>query len=159
VLREAMRARLRAIISWLAATLGCVAGFLACALFGMRSAPLADGDPAWYLRWFDVAGFALLGLGFLFGSLVALRNRRLAGMVFLTVMPVAAFCLAYPDSGYLVWRDGGGFFETPIPAIAIGLTVLFYAVFLLPIWFWPRKKQAVIAVASTALIALPVFVY
>ncbi len=159
VLRVITRARMQAIVSWLAVTLGCVVGFFACATFGMQSVPLADRDPAWYLRWFDTAGSALLGLGFLVGSLAALRNRRRAGRVFLTVMPVAAFCLAYPDSGYLVWRDGTGWFETPLPVMAIGLTVLFYGVLLLPFFIWPRKKQAVIAFGFAALIAIPVFVY
>ncbi|MBZ5633813.1 MAG: carboxypeptidase-like regulatory domain-containing protein [Acidobacteriia bacterium] len=77
----------------------------------------------------------------------------------MAVMPVAAFCLAYPDSGFLVWRDNVGWFETPIPAIAIGLAALFYAVLLPPFWIWPGKKRAAIVFLSVALLAVPIFVY
>jgi hypothetical protein len=125
----------------------------------MSSVSLEDRSPAWYLQWFNLAGLALLGLGFLIGSLVALRHRRSAGIVFLAVMPVAAFCLAYPDSGYLVWRDGTGWFQTPIPTVAIGLAALFYATLLPPFWIWPRKKRAAIVFLSVALLAVPIFVY
>jgi hypothetical protein len=152
------RALLRLLISWFAVALGGIVGFIACARFGMAWAPVPD-HPAWYLGWFDVAGVALLGLGFLFASFAALRNRGLAGIIFLSIMPVAGFCLAYPNAGYLVWRSDGGWFETPIPAVAIGLASLFYAVFLVPVIFWPRKKRAAIAFASAALVAGPIFAY
>ena len=154
-----MRTRLKPLVSWLAATLGCLIGFGACAAFGMAWAPLSDRSPAWYLRFFDIAGMALLGLGFLLGSFVALRHRRSAGTIFLAVMPVAAFCLAYPASGFLVWRDGGGWFETPVPVIAIGLTAIFYAPFLAALWMWRRKKRAAIVFTSTALVAGLIFAY
>jgi len=153
------RALVQKLLSWLAVTLGCLVGFVACAFFGTASASFEDRSPAWYLRWFDVAGLALLGLGFLFGSLVALRNRRSAGITFVAVMPVAAFCLAYPDSGYLVWRDGTGWFQTPIPSVAIGLAALFYALLLPPFWIWPRKKRAILVFVAVALLAVPIFVY
>ena len=116
-----MRTRLKPVLSWIAVTLGCLAGFIACAEFGVGGVALSDRSPAWYLPWFGITGEALLGVGFLVGSLVALRNRRLAGIIFLAVMPVAAFCLAYPASGFLVWRADGGWFETPFPGTAIEL--------------------------------------
>jgi hypothetical protein len=63
---------------------------------------------------------------FLAGSIVALRNRKRAGIIFLICMPVAVFCLGYPSAGYLVWHaDGGGWFEPPAPT-AIGLTTIFF---------------------------------
>ena len=154
-----MRTMLKPLVSWFAAILGCLVGLGACAAFGMAWAPLSDRSPAWYLRLFGIAGMALLGVGFLLGSFVALRNRRSAGFIFLSVMPVAAFCLAYPASGFLVWRDGGGWFETPVPAIAIGLTALFYAPFLAPLWMWRRKKRAAIVFTSAALVAGLFFAY
>ena len=159
VVSAGTRARLRPLMSWLAVALGLIVGFVVCAAFGMASFPLSDRSPAWYMGWFDAAGLALLGVVFLFASLTALRNRRMAGLTFLATMPAAAFCLAYPDSGFLVWRADGGWFETPIPAIAIGLTALFYAVFLAPVLMWPRKKRAAIAFASAALVAGPIFWY
>ncbi len=156
-LSTSMRPRWRPLLSWLAVTLGCLVGFVACANFGMDGVPLSDRSPAWYLPWFEITGDALLGAGFLIGSLVALRNRRLAGIVFLAFMPFAAFCLAYPHSGVLVWRDRGGWFETPFPATAIGLAALFYAPFVLPLWTWRRKKRAVIVFASASVVALVIF--
>ena len=151
--------RVRKLLSWLAVTVGCFVGFVTCALLGMAPIPQPDGDPTWYLRWFDVVGLALLGLGFLISSLVAVRNRRSAGRIILAVMPAAAFGLAYPDAGYLVWRDGTGWFQTPSPSVAIGLAALFYAALLPPFWIWPRKKRAVIVFVSMALLAVPIFVY
>jgi len=142
------RARFQSVISWVAVMVGWFVGFFACALLGM--APPSDSFSTWYLRWLGITGFALLGLGFLVGSCLALRNRRSAGIVFLLVMPVAAFCLAYPASGFLVWRDGSGWFETPLPTVAIGLTALFYGPFLAPLLMWRRKKRAAIAFGSGA---------
>lgn len=152
-----MRTRLKPVLSWIAVTLGCLAGFIACAEFGVGGVALSDRSPAWYLPWFGITGEALLGVGFLVGSLVALRNRRLAGIIFLAVMPVAAFCLAYPASGFLVWRADGGWFETPFPSTAIGLAALFYGPFLPPLWMWRRTKRAVIVFALAALVAGVIF--
>jgi hypothetical protein len=81
------------------------------------------------------------------GSLIALFRRRAAGIVFLSVMPAAAFCLAYPSAGYLVWRADGGWFETPVPVIAIGLAALFYAPFLAPLCLWRKKRRAALVFA------------
>lgn len=122
-----MRTRLKTFISWLIVALGCLVGLLACVGLGLDVISLSDRSPAWYLRWSDTIGRAFLVLAFLIGSLVALRHRRLAGLIFLAVMPVGAFCLAYPTSGFLAWRDNGGWFETPVPVTAIGLSILFYA--------------------------------
>ena len=153
---ERMR-RLMFSISWLIVALGCLVGLLACVALGLDEVSLSDRSPAWHLGWFGTVGKAFLGLAFLIGSLVALQHRRLAGVIFLTVMPVGAFCLAYPGSGFLVWRDGGGYFETPFPATAIGLAILFYAAFLPPLLMWRRKKRAAIAFALTAFIAGLIF--
>ncbi len=152
-----MRTRLKLSISWLIVALGCLVGLTACVGLGLGhvNSP-SDRSPAW---WFGVIGLALLGLTFLIGSFVALQHRRLAGVIFLAVMPVGACCLAYSSSGFLVWRDGGGYFETPFPATAIGLAILFYAPFLPPLLMWRRKKRAAIAFALTAFIAGLIFAY
>jgi hypothetical protein len=120
----------------------------------MRWIASEDRSPGWYLQWFAAVGTCLSGLTFFFGSLVALRDRRRAGVVFLSVMPLAAFCMAYPDSGFLVWRDGGGWFETPLPATAIELAALFWAPFLAPLCLWRHRKWAIVAfaVATSALV-------
>jgi hypothetical protein len=154
---ESMHTRLKLSTSWLIAALGCLVGLLACVALGMGVLSLSDRSPAWHLAWFGAIGIALLGLTFLIGSLVALQHRRLAGVIFLSVMPVAAFCLAYPSSGFLLWREGGGYFETPFPATAIGLAILFYAPFLPPLLMWRRKKRAAIAFAVSAFVAALLF--
>ncbi|HKV23049.1 MAG TPA: hypothetical protein VJN93_00520 [Candidatus Acidoferrum sp.] len=120
--------------------------------------PLGDHDPGWFLRWLSLFGIGLFGLGFLVGSLVAPRNPRLGGILFLVFLPVAAFCLAYPESGFLVWHsDGGGYFETPLPWTAVGLTLLFFTPFVVPLFALSRKKRAAIVFAVAVLIAIPVF--
>jgi MFS family permease len=148
-----MRTRLKLSISWLILALVCLVGLIACVGLGLIVVSLSDRSPAWYLGWFAAIGIALLGLTFLIGPLVALQHRRLAGVLFLAVMPVGAFCLAYPSSGFWVWRDGGGWFETPFPSTAIGLAILFYAPFVPPLLMWRRKRRAAIAFALTAFIA------
>jgi len=45
------------------------------------------------LRWISYVGGALLGPVFLAGSIVALRNRKRAGIVFLICMPVAVLAV------------------------------------------------------------------
>jgi hypothetical protein len=90
-----MRTRLKLSISWLIVALGCLVGLLACVALGLVHVSLAD---AWHLAWFGITWIALFSLTFLIGSLVALQNRRLAGPIFLSVMPVAALCLAYASS-------------------------------------------------------------
>jgi len=84
----------------------------------------------WLPRWIAYGGGALLGPVFLAGSIVALRNRKRAGNIFLVCIPVTVFCLAYPSAGYLVWHSDGGWFEVPEIPRAIGLA----AVFFLPIF-------------------------
>jgi hypothetical protein len=104
------------------------------------------------------AGVGLFGLGFLIGSILAPRNPRHAGIVFLVLLPITAFCLAYPESGFLVWHaDGGGWFETPLPFTAIGLTVLFFAPFVAPLFTLHNKKHAAYVFAGTAAIVVLVF--
>jgi hypothetical protein len=71
--------------------------------FGMSWPPFNDDLPGWLLRSISYVGGALLGPVFLAGSIVALRNRKRAGIIFLICMPVAVFCLGYPSAGYLVW--------------------------------------------------------
>lgn len=92
----------KTVLSWLVASLGFLFGLLALARFGTWWLPFGTHDPGWFLRWLTFAGVGLLGLGFLIGSILAPRNPRRAGIVFLVLLPTTAFCLAYPDSGFLV---------------------------------------------------------
>jgi hypothetical protein len=93
-----MRTRLKLSTSWLIVALGCLVGLLACVGLGLVHVSLLESSNDGHLAWFGIAWIALIGLTFLIGSIVALQNRRLAGLIFLSVMPVAALCLAYASS-------------------------------------------------------------
>jgi hypothetical protein len=151
--------RLRAGILWLAVVVGFSVGILALADFGMSGMPYGD-DPGWYLRCLAFVGLGLLGAGFLIGSITALWRPKLAAILFFAFLPVAAFCLAYPDAGFLVWHsDGSGWFESPLPLTAVGLTALFFAPFIAPLFTWRRKRGAAIVFAAAAAAVIPVFVH
>jgi hypothetical protein len=75
-------------------------------------------------------------------------------------LPLTAFCLGYPSAGFLVWHaDGGGWFESPLPLTAIGLTLLFFAPFVAPLFTLRHRERAAIVFALAALVTIPVFVY
>jgi hypothetical protein len=153
-----MRPIPKTVLSWLVASLGFLFGLLALARFGTWWLPFGDHDPGWFLRWLTFAGVGLFGLGFLVGSILAPRNPRRAGIVFLALLPITAFCLAYPESGFLVWHaDGSGWFETPLPLTGTGLTALFFAPFVAPLFTLGNKKRAAYVFAATAAIAVLVF--
>jgi hypothetical protein len=137
--------------------LGALCGLYALAVFGIGYAPFGDRDPGWFLRWFSILGIGLGGGAFITGSLVALRNSKSAGLVFLMVMPVVAYLLADPDAGFLVWHSDGGYWETPLPLTGIGLTVLFFFPFSLFFLATRHKKLAALLFGLAALVAVIVF--
>ena len=152
-----VRATSKRILSWLAVALGLLVGFLALARLGMELPPFGDNDPGWLLRWLSYIGAALLGPVFITASIVALRNPKRAGLIFLVAMPIAVFRLAYPSAGYLVWHsDGSGWFEPPEVTVAIGLTIVFF----LPIFSGLLARplgMGVYAFATTTVLAGFVF--
>jgi hypothetical protein len=120
--------------------------------------PFGDHDPGWLLRWISYVGGALLGFVFIAASIVALRNPKRAGLVFLITMPCAVFCLAYPSAGYLVWySDGSGWFEPPEIPTAIGLTIVFFLPIFASLLAIRRKGRAVYLFAFTVVLAGIVF--
>ena len=145
-------------LSWLAVVLGIFLGLFELAVFGTDWAPFGDRSSGWFLTWFTIAGTGLIGLTFITGSIVALRNRKSAGTIFLVFIPVAAYLLADPTAGFLVWHaDGGGYWETPLPSTGIGLTALFFAPFLLFILTRRHKKRAVYLFTVAASVVVIVF--
>jgi len=57
-----------------------------------------------------------------------------------------------------VWHaDGSGWFETPLPLTGTGLTALFFAPFVAPLFTLGNKKRAAYVFAATAVIAVLVF--
>jgi hypothetical protein len=137
--------------------LGFLIGLFLLAGIGAGGVPRSDNSEGWYLRWFGYVGSVLTALVFVLGSLCALRNQRIAAWIFLFSMPVCAFCLSYPFAGYLVWHaDGGGWFETPHPIMAISLALLFYAPILVLVLAIRYKKPAFrVFLISAGLVAIP----
>ncbi|HUK53919.1 MAG TPA: hypothetical protein VL099_11575 [Candidatus Binatia bacterium] len=155
-----MRPKLRIVLSWFAVALGCLVGLLGLARFGMWSVPFGEHDPGWLLSWLTFAGIGLFAMGFLVGSVVAPRYPWRAGIIFLAFLPITAFCLAYEESGFLVWHaDGSGWFETPHPLTTIGLTALFFAPFVAPLFTLHHRKRAGAMFAGVALVAILVFIH
>jgi hypothetical protein len=134
-----MRPTKRTTLSWLVIVLGSFIGLLALVAFVTGGG--CSNQSGEVPRFFARAGTGLLGLCLIVGSNVALRRRRLAGMVFLVCTPFVAFCLTYPNAGYLVWHpDGSGWFESPPPSIAGFLTFLFFAP-LVVLFFTVRRRS------------------
>ena len=155
-----MRPIPKILLNWLVVVVGCLVGLFVLARFGAWWLPLGDRDSGWFLRWITFAGVGLFGVGFLVGSLTAPRQPRRAGIIFLSFLPITAFCLAYPGSGFLVWHeDGGGWFEAPLPLTAIGLTALFFLPFVAPLFTLRHKKRAAIVFAIAAFVAVPIFIH
>ena len=148
----------RNLLSWLVVTLGLLIGFLALARFGMSWPPFHDDLPGWLLNWIGYGGAALLGPVFLAATIVGVRDRKRAGIIFLSSMPVAVFCLAYPSAGYLVWHsDGSGWFEPPEIPTAIGLTSLFFLLIFSALLAIRYKKRFVYLFVVVAVLAGIVF--
>jgi hypothetical protein len=85
------------ICSWLACGLGLLAGLYGLVISGEAWVPFNPVHSWWFYDWPWSIGQCLLGLVFLIASLIALHNRRHAGLTFLTCAPIVALCLAYWD--------------------------------------------------------------
>jgi hypothetical protein len=144
--------------SWLIVTLGVLVGLLALSISGQRWIPDRATDPYWYKSFIQTAGICLLGLTFIAGSLLAVRNRRRGGLVFLICAPLVAFSLGYPDAGFLAWEKGDGIFYSPFLRIALGLTLLFFVPFVVPLFAIRNKKRAIYLFLIAAALVSPVFV-
>jgi hypothetical protein len=146
-------------LSWLMASLGLVAGFLALALAGERWIPDPNTDPHWHKAGIQTAGGCLLGLTFIAGSLIAIRNRRRGGLIFLVCTPLVAFCIGYPDAGYLAWDNyGNGIFYSPFLRTALGLALLFFAPFVVPLFAIRNRKRVIYLFLLSVIVVSPVFV-
>ena len=146
-------------IGWLAVTFGVLVGLLSLSISGQRWIPDRSSDPYWYKSFIQTIGICLLGLTLIGGSLVAVRNRRRGGLVFLICAPLVAFCVGYPDVGYLAWdKQGNGIFYSPFLRIALGLTLLFFVPFVAPLFAIRNKKRALYLFLISAALVSPVLV-
>ena len=112
-------------LSWLVVALGLLVGFLGLSISGCEWLPSRATDPYWYKPLIGIAGVLFLGLTLVTASLAATRDRRRAGLILLIGTPTIAFCLSYPDTGFLAWEKRGGIFYSPFLWIAFGLSLLF----------------------------------
>jgi hypothetical protein len=146
------------ILTWLAVTAGILIGLLGLIITAEAWLDTDPNSPIWLTNKFQALGPGALGLVFLVASLVALRNRRRAGLIFLDGAPIVAFVLTYPSAGFLVWKpDGAGVFELPLLDTAVELTCLFYAPFIAPLFAIRKKKRALFFFLIPAIIAVAVF--
>jgi hypothetical protein len=152
------RPKLKIAVSWGVVGLGLLIGFAALSVIGTDLLPSAGGSEIWYLRWMSWAGPGLLAFGSFAGSLVAPRNPKRAAVIFLTFLPVTAFCMAYPDAGIIVWdKSGNGWFESPLPLTAIGLSLTFFAPFAALLLLPHDRKRGAMICAAFAIFAIVVF--
>jgi len=134
-----------------------VIGLFGLAGVGMTGIP-SERFSDWYLYWFGVGGVGLMALCFLVGSIIALRNRGRAGLIFLCVTPIAAFCLAYSASESVDWHaDGSGWAAWAPPFTALGLAAVFYVPLLGPMLVRRRRKLSAALFAGGVALAAIVF--
>ncbi len=126
--------------SWILVVLCFLIGLFALTRVGGWWPPDGDHYSGWFLRWFTFVGTALIAVAFLAAASIAPWCRKLAAKILIVFMPLAAYFIALPDSGYLVWYEDGGYFETPLPSIAAGLTIVFYLP-LLAAWISKRNRR------------------
>jgi hypothetical protein len=149
----------RKALSWIIVALGLLLGFLCLSFSGTAWLPNRDTNPYWYKPLVGIAGVAFAGLMLVAASLIARRDRRRAGLVFLISTPIIAFCLSYPDAGYLVWeKTQGGVFYSPFLWVAAGLSLLFFAPFVVSLYALPNKKRALYLFFISAVVVGPIFV-
>lgn len=145
---------IKGFLSRFVVALGLLIGLFALARFGMGWPPLGDIDTD---RWIAYPGAAFLGCVFIYASIIALRNPKRAGLIFILAMPVVVFCLAYPATGYLVWYSDGGAFQLPEFPTAIGLSIVFFLPIFAGLALLCRRKRAVHLLVFAVLLAGLVF--
>ena len=138
--------------------LGVLVGLIGLIIMGQGHVDPDPNSPVWLTGRFQTFGPGILGLVFLLASFAALHTRRRAGLLFFAGTPVMAFILSYPGAGFLVWKpDGSGFYELPFLSTAVGLTCLFYAPLIAPLFAIRRRRLAVLLFLIPATIAIFVF--
>jgi hypothetical protein len=145
---------MKAASSWIALILGALLGFIILVRMGQVWVPDDRSSPDWLMQWSGFVGVCLLGLAFLIASVAALRDRRRAGILFLSFTPIVALCLAYSGSTFqITGADGIAHFYLPW----LRRVILFWLLFFLP--FFPllavkrHRKLAVVLFVILAAIA------
>lgn len=145
-------------LSCAVATIAIVLGACATSYVGNLGFPSADDVSSLIRAWLTVVGFALFAVSFLVGPLVALRSPRLAGIGFLIVMPLIAFCVTYPYWYFRVsYADGKGSVEFLSPLAAIGLALTLFIPIAGGLLSFRNRKVGAIVFAIGALLGALVF--
>lgn len=61
--------------------------------FAMYSTPLGEDPTYRTIGWLTITGIGVVAASFISASIIALRNRKVAALILLASMPIAAFCL------------------------------------------------------------------
>lgn len=121
----------RKALSWLVAVLWLLLGVAAVALLESQRVFSTYARP----EWSRLAGFTLLGLVALLASLIAIENRRPAGLLFLISAPIMA--------GYIAWWQR---ISLVVMGVSVGRIIAVFAVtsllFLVPGIFWLVTARA-----------------
>ncbi len=149
------RLRTKKALTWFVAVSGIVIGFVALVTFGWAPIRMSEDDPRWSRMVASLAGFGLVALIFLVGSILALRNRRRAGLIFLLGAPAAVFCLAYP---FAVSWDNQHTYYASLPA-ALWLSLLFFAPLAISLWMIPKSKKRALYLFLISIIVVAPFLY
>lgn len=149
------------VLGWLVFVAGTGFGFFEFANFAISPIPTYE-DPAYRLvDWLSITGIGVLAVSFIFGSILALHNRKIGALIFLLSMPLATFCLTSPNTSFLLWHAYGngvnGIFDTPLTATGIGLTAAFFTPLLFAVLLWERKKWAAYPLVASGIVTLIVF--
>ena len=154
--------KLKIILSWIVVVLGALTGLLFLAGMGASWIPSTNtSDPRWYPDWYEYVGGFIYAFGLLIGSLFAPYSRKLAGRIFFALIPFAAFCIAYPGSGFrYAGPTDARMFEPLAQWLAIAVAVAFYAPFVaLVAALRYRKRAFYIATILALLVAVIVFTF
>jgi hypothetical protein len=149
---------LKATLSWAVAALGFLIGLFLASVLISRSPSTGMYSAGLGLRALAFVGLWLVAIGLLAGSIAALRNPRRAAIIFLSLLPVTALCLAYPDMAVEpVSADAVHVFDLPLLLEVAGLTVLFFVPILVPLFFFDNRKRAGISFVVGLLVAALAF--
>jgi hypothetical protein len=149
---------LKATLSWGVAALGFLIGLFLASLLISRSPSTGMYSTGLGLRVMAFLGLWLVAVGLLVGSIAALRNPRRAAIIFLSLLPLAALCLVYPDMAVEpVSADAAHVFDLPLLLEVAGLTVLFFVPILVPLLFLDNRKRAGISFVVGLLVAALAF--
>ncbi len=149
---------LKLMLGWAVAVVGFLIGLFLASLLISRSPSGGVHSESLILRALTFSGLWLVAIGLLAGSFVALRDSRRAAIIFLSLLPVTAFSLVYPDMAAQPQSAGAGHvFNFALLLEVAGLTVLFFVPILAPLFFLYNRNRAGTSLVLGALVTALAF--